>query len=218
MSAQKLILHKKANSILWVGRMIDWKHPEYAVELAKRLKLEHIPFSLQMVGDGDKIEWIRRIVEENDLKDCVQLLGAKTPDTVRSLMDQSEIYIGTSDFKEGWGVVINEAMNSCCAVVASHAMGSAPFLIENGVNGILFESGNVDSLFRNVTDLLKNKEKRQKIQSNAHRILQTTWNAEVAAERFSIVATELLEQRPITQYQNGPCSEAEILKNNWFQE
>lgn len=217
-SAQKLILHKKANSILWVGRMIDWKHPEYAVELAKRLKLEHIPFSLQMVGDGDKIEWIRRIVEENDLKDCVQLLGAKTPDTVRSLMDQSEIYIGTSDFKEGWGVVINEAMNSCCAVVASHAMGSAPFLIENGVNGILFESGNVDSLFRNVTDLLKNKEKRQKIQSNAHRILQTTWNAEVAAERFSIVATELLEQRPITQYQNGPCSEAEILKNNWFQE
>lgn len=217
-SPEKLISQKRKNTILWVGRMIDWKHPELAVELAMRLKQEGIPFELQMVGSGDMTEHVVQMVEDNNLQETVHLLGAKSPDDVRVLMDQSEIFIGTSDFKEGWGVVINEAMNSCCAVVASHAMGSAPFLIDNGVNGVIFESENLESLFIKVKSLLTDREKLSDIQSNAYNILKTTWNAETAAERLLTLINDLSNHHMITQYEDGPCSVAEILENDWYQE
>lgn len=38
--------------ILWTGRFIDWKHPEYAIRLAKVLKIKNYDFSLIMIGDG----------------------------------------------------------------------------------------------------------------------------------------------------------------------
>ena len=44
-------------------------------------------------------------------------------------MEESEIYLVTSDRKEGWGAVVNEAMNSGCAVVADHMIGAAPWMI-----------------------------------------------------------------------------------------
>jgi hypothetical protein len=34
------------------------------------------------------------------------------PEEVRVHMEQSNIYLFTSDFGEGWGAVLNEAMNS----------------------------------------------------------------------------------------------------------
>ena len=37
--------------------------------------------------------------------------------------------------QEGWGAVVNEAMNSGCAVVADHMIGAAPWLIRQGENG-----------------------------------------------------------------------------------
>ena len=49
-------------------------------------------------------------------------------------MEKSEIFLFTSDKGEGWGAVLNESMNSACAVVASHAIGSVPFLLKDGEN------------------------------------------------------------------------------------
>lgn len=217
-SPDKLIHKKEKNSILWVARMIDWKHPELAVELASRLHQSGFQFTLKMVGTGNLKERVQKLVEDKNLQEYVHLLGKKNPDEVRNLMDCSDIFLGTSDYKEGWGVVINEAMNSCCAVVASHAMGAVPFLIEDGVNGLVFENGNIDSLYHKVSSVLMNTEKLRNLQKSAFHVLHTVWNAETAAERFLILAEELLDQKEITKYKNGPCSTADILENNWYQE
>ncbi len=53
------------------------------------------------------------------------MLGAMSPDKVRAYMERADVFLFTSDFNEGWGAVLNESMNSGCAVVASHAMVSA---------------------------------------------------------------------------------------------
>ena len=46
-------------------------------------------------------------------------------------MEQANIFIISSTHEEGWGAVVNEAMNSGCVVIGSHAAGAVPFLIEN---------------------------------------------------------------------------------------
>lgn len=135
-SVEKIIDCKKPASILWVARLIEWKHPDASIEVAKRLKVDGYRFIMSLIGNGELEERLKKRIADEGLSDCVHMLGAMKPEQVREHMEQSEVFIFTSDRNEGWGAVLNEAMNSGCAVVASHAIGSVPFLINDGENGL----------------------------------------------------------------------------------
>ncbi len=122
-----LIESKTSKSILWVARFIDWKHPEIPILVAKKLKDEGYRFQLNLIGNGEMEPQMCRMIEDKKLMDCVNILGPMKPVEVRSHMEKSQIFMFTSDRNEGWGAVLNEAMNSGCACVASHAIGSVPY-------------------------------------------------------------------------------------------
>jgi glycosyltransferase involved in cell wall biosynthesis len=207
--------HQRSVSILWVARLIEWKHPEAPIEVAKRLKAEGYSFTLGMIGVGVLKQKIEQMIADNNLSDCVSLLGAMKPDEVRSYMERSDIYLFTSDQNEGWGAVLNEAMNSACAVVANDQIGSVPYLIKDGANGLVYSKGNIDHLYRRVKELIDNPERRESIAINAYKTMADTWNADVAAERLITLANDLIQGRE-TSFDEGPCSEAEIIHKNWF--
>ena len=208
-----LIASKKKNSLLWCGRLIDWKHPELAIEVAKRLKAEGYDFTLDIVGNGVLEGKIADMISNNSLSDCVFMRGAMSPEKVREYMEQSEIYLFTSDRQEGWGAVLNESMNSACAVVADRAIGSAPFLIDDGKNGYLYEDGDIDALYEKTKKLLDNADERKRLARNAYFTMVSEWNAENAAKKFLVLCERMLagEYKPFP-FESGVCSKAEILK------
>ena len=132
-------------------------------------------------------------------------------------MEKAGVYLFTSDQKEGWGAVLNEAMNSACAVVASHATGSAPFLIQDKENGLLYQSGNTDDLYRKVKYLLDHPTETERMGKKAYETVTDLWNAEIAAERLLRLSACILNGEDCADlYESGPCSRAEIIKNDWF--
>ena len=211
----KLINKKEINTILWIGRFIDWKHPEIPIKLAKDLKDSDIDFKLTMVGNGIMFDDIKKMISDFELDEYVSLLGVKTPDEIRTIMEQSQIFIFTSDYAEGWGAVLNEAMNSACAVVVSHAVGSAPFLVEHNVNGMIYQNENIDALINNVKKLLINKQQTMDIGKKAYETIINKWNGEIAANNL-IKLISIINGNDINSIEDGPCSKAKILKNNWF--
>lgn len=205
-------------SILWAGRLIGWKHPEAAVQLAASLKEKGYSFRMSMIGNGEMETQLHDMIREKGLEDCVEMLGAMPPEEVRRHMEKADIYLFTSDFNEGWGAVLNESMNSGCAVVASHAIGSVPFLIKNGENGLIYENGNQLDLEKQVLRLLEDGAFRKKIAENAYETMINLWNAETAAERFLTLTEKLLKnENTDSLFLDGPCSKAAILKNDWYQ-
>ena len=204
----ELITKKKKNSIMWCGRFIDWKHPEYAIELAKSLKESGYSFELNMMGTGELEDEIKEKIFLYQLEEYVKFHGARAPEQIRECMEKSEIYIFTSDRQEGWGVVLNESMNSGCAVVANNAIGSAPYLIKDGVNGILYyDDKNSNELIEKVKLLLDNEEKRREISKNAYETIITEWNAENAADKFIVVSEKLLSgEKNAKPFYDGICS------------
>ena len=48
--------------------------------------------------------------------------------------------------------------------------------------------------------------------------MQNFWNAKVGAERFYNVVRALINEEPVSEYENGPMSKAALLKNNWFKD
>jgi len=212
-----IISFKDRNSILWVSRLIPLKHPEHAIEIAKRLKADGYHFQLNMIGDGELKDSTKALIANNDLVDCVEMLGTMKPEQVRAHMERSEIFLFTSDKNEGWGAVMNESMNSACAVVANGAIGAVPFLIKDGQNGYIYKDGDVDALYRRVKQLLDDAEDRKRIAKNAYSTMVSEWNAEKAAERFVSLCEKMLlgEYKPFP-YESGPCSKAMVLKDNWM--
>ena len=215
--ADALINNKSCGKIklLWVGRMLDLKHPDDAVKLAKKLKKSGIDFELNLLGDGALTESLKSTVKYNGLKDCVHLLGSKSTEEVRRYMEEASIFLFTSDRNEGWGAVLNEAMNSGCAVVASHAIGSVPFLINDGKNGLIYRSGDIEDLYKKVKYLIDNKEKTAELGKNAYITLADLWNAKTAAERFKRLVQAIKSGGSVDLFNDGPCSKAEVLKDDW---
>ena len=208
----ELIARKNENprvSLLWVGRLIGLKHPEVAVLLAKRLRDEGYSFDLDIIGSGDMEKTLEDMIQANSLQNNVHMRHAMPPEQVREHMDRADIFLSTSDYNEGWGAVLNESMNSACAVVSSHAVGAAPFLINNGVNGFIYQNADVEDAFVKVKKLINETALRQTLAAQAHKTISDIWGAEQAAKRFVELANVILEGGNAQElYHSGPCSKA----------
>lgn len=215
-STEALLAAKEPATLLWVGRLLDWKHPEQAVEVARRLQMEKILFRLEMIGTGPQQQALRRQANQAGLGDLVCFRGAMPAAEVRTQMNKAAIFLFTSDRQEGWGAVLNEAMNSGCAVVANHEAGASPYLISDGTNGLLYENRNIDALYQAVKELLLEPERAAQMGCRAYHTITRTWNAQVAAQRFVELVQALQEGEPPPFYQDGPCSQAPILSDTWF--
>lgn len=201
---EKVLTNKKQNTILWVARLIPLKHPEYPILVAKKLKEAGYHFSLNIIGIGPMEEKLREMIKDYHLEEEVSLLGAMPAEQVRKYMEESEIFLFTSNRKEGWGAVMNESMNSGCAVVANGSIGSVPYLIEMGENGLIYEN-NINDLYQKTKWLLDNPLKRQEMGKKAYHTLVQKWNAECAAERLLQLIDDIQDGKEV-RFKNGPCS------------
>lgn len=203
----KLLSEKKKNVLLWCGRFIDWKHPDDAIKIAEKLKENGNDFKLRLIGTGVMESKLKELTEKLNLTDCVEFVGSMSPNDVRLNMEKAGIYLITSDSQEGWGAVLNEAMNSGCAVVSSDKIGSASYLLSNGKNGFTYEPHDIDMLYSKVKFLLDNPEMQNQIGKNAYYTVINLWNSEIAAERILKLSKSLLNGEEYPElYEQGPCS------------
>lgn len=204
-----------AVNILWEGRMLKLKRPDLLVEAAKGLKDKGYSFKLTMVGEGEMRPVLERMVNRYALNDCVSFENFLRPDAAREKMADADIYVMTSNFWEGWGSVIYEACNAGCAVVSSHACGATYWLVEDNKTGLVFRSGDSASLEDKLIRLLDSKELRRSLGKNAYENMHRMWNPSVAASRV-IGLGEAIENNDRCPYEDGPCSKAGYVKNNWY--
>lgn len=216
-SINDVMRQKDKKMLLWCGRFLDLKHPDDAIEIAERLRDAGYNFVLKLIGSGEMEPLLRKRIKESNLENNVEFLGTMSPESVRDVMEKAGIFLFTSDRKEGWGAVLNEAMNSGCAVIASHLAGATPYLVEDGRNGYVYESGNVDELYRKVRYLLNCPEKQDELGMSAYSTIVELWNADVAAERFVKLSNAILEgDKTPDLFSTGPCSRAEIIQEDWY--
>lgn len=207
---QTELKHSQDVSILWVARLIEWKHPEYPVLIAKRLRQDGYRFSLDMIGIGKMRNEIQTMIEKYQLQDCVRLLGGMPPADVRKHMEASEIFLFTSDRNEGWGAVLNESLNSGCAVVANRAIGSVPFLLENGVNGLIYNNS-IDDAYMSVKRLMDDADLRRKLGKAGYATMTKKWSAKNAVSNLFTLISSLQCDTGVTPIKDGPCSKIDTV-------
>ncbi|HEX3026352.1 MAG TPA: glycosyltransferase [Clostridia bacterium] len=200
-------------TLLWAGRLVPLKHPELAVKCLSYLKSGGWRVRLDFVGSGEMETPLKEMCRDLGLEDTVRFLGMMKPAGVRKAMENSDIFLFTSNKKEGWGAVLNEAMSCGCAVVASSAAGASKFLIQQGENGFLYPDGDQKGLFHKAELLTGNRLKRRQVGAAACRTITELWNADIASQRLIGLCDSLLAAKSVPFFERGPCSRAEILRN-----
>ena len=208
--AEKPGARGKPVEILFAGRFLPLKHPEYAIRLAKALKQEEIPFHLTMAGGGELEEKLRAAVEALDLKEQVTFTGYQIPAGVRACMERADMFLMTSNHLEGWGAVLNEAMNSGCAVIADASVGAVPFLLLHEKNGMVYQDGNPEEFLKYGIQLAREAHLRRHLGRNAYDTIVSLWNPGYAAESLLAFAEGILQGQMVVSPE-GPLSRAEVI-------
>lgn len=205
---KELINKKEQNEkiqIVWVARFIKWKHPEIVLKLAKNLKQQNYNFNIKMLGTGILENKIREKIKKENLEDVIEVVGQVPSDKVKDYMEEANIFIGTSDSREGWGAVINESMNAGCVVIANQRMGSVPFLIKHKENGLMYN--NYKDLENYVKNAIENKELRETLGTNAYKTITEEWTSSIAANNLTDLFESIVNGNEI-EINEGPASKA----------
>ncbi|WP_158557591.1 MULTISPECIES: glycosyltransferase family 4 protein [unclassified Collinsella] len=198
-------------------RLIPLKRVDLQVRMAARLKEAGVPFRLEIAGGGPEREALEGLAKELNVEDEVAFLGTLSKNDTADLMRRSDVFLATSNRKEGWGATVNEAMSMGCAVVASSQIGSVPFLIADGLDGAVFRSEDIDSLTEVVMGVVRDRLRIESMGSAAQEKVHGLWGAQIAAERFIAFSEKFIIDGSATPFDDGPLGSVEALDEDWFQ-
>lgn len=190
-----------------ISRLINWKRNDLIIEAARILKNEDIPFEINIYGDGPMKKDLSRMVEKYHLSNHIYLRGNLPNDKLMEQIQEHDAMILASNRQEGWGAVVNEGMSNACPVIGSDQAGSVPYLITNGVNGLIFKSGDYQDLANQMLKLIENRELRDNLANRAFETMRNIWSPKHAAQNLILLINSLRKGIDNTIIE-GPCSPA----------
>jgi len=155
--------HKTLNNIftvLVVASLIKGKNIETIIKAVARIK-DTQSCNLLIVGDGPEREFLKKLVNELELSSLTEFMGVIDPDKMNMIYKKADVLV-VSSLSEGRTNVILEAFAAGVPVLAS-AIPSTQEMVTDHVNGILFQSGNIGSLSQKLSELMNNRELRQRV-------------------------------------------------------
>jgi glycosyltransferase involved in cell wall biosynthesis len=135
--------------LLYVGRLSHEKGASTLIEAAKRLQREGFDDAeLWIVGDGPLEESLRQSIADHALH-AVHLMGRKSPSEVIQLLQGALCLVFPSTLYETFGKSMVEAF-ACGTPVMCSRLGAMQEVVEHGITGFHFNSGDADDLARTI--------------------------------------------------------------------
>ncbi|HEX8295723.1 MAG TPA: glycosyltransferase family 4 protein [Chthoniobacteraceae bacterium] len=120
----------------------------------------------------------------------ISYAGFQPPEALPAFFARADVFVLPSRY-DGWGVVVNQALGAGLPIICSDAVGAAHDLVEDGVNGVKFASGNVAALTDALRSFLDDPARREAAAS-ASRKKASAWHPEVGAGKWVDALQEVL--------------------------
>ena len=155
---------------LFSGKFIHRKRPIdilMAISLIKEKTPDLLSKSaFNFVGSGQLEEELTEYINKKNLNNIVTLSGFQNQSDIVNTYLSSDVLIIPSE-KEPWGLVVNEAMASQCAIISSTGTGCSKDLVVEDYNGYVYETGDIDALSKIISKLIINKNKLEIFKKNS---------------------------------------------------
>jgi glycosyltransferase involved in cell wall biosynthesis len=148
--------------VLYVGRVertSRWKGLRVLVDSLVRLRRLVPQVRLDVVGDGDDVGDLKARAERLGVGDCIDWHGKVDHSELPRFYRRAGVTVLPSlTESESFGMTLVEAMASGCPVVGS-AVGGIPFVIRDGVDGLLVPPGDATALAAALADVLTDRDR-----------------------------------------------------------
>jgi GalNAc-alpha-(1->4)-GalNAc-alpha-(1->3)-diNAcBac-PP-undecaprenol alpha-1,4-N-acetyl-D-galactosaminyltransferase len=155
----------KEKIVIAVGRLGKEKGFDVLIKAFARLQHVYSDWRLVILGEGSERKELESLITSLELKDSVRLMGHVS--STDRWLKKAMIAVQPSRF-EGFPNALLEAMAEGVAVVASHEAGN--MLIDDGKNGFLVPSDDVETLANILERLFTNPALREELGKNAEKV------------------------------------------------
>jgi glycosyltransferase involved in cell wall biosynthesis len=158
---------------------------------------------LEIAGDGQERPKLEALAQRLGIADQVEFTGVVGHEEIGEVYRHSDVLVLPSHY-EGWGAVINEAMEHELAVVASDGAGAARILVDHGRTGFVFPRGDAEALADCLGRLVATPE-LSRAMGRAGRVRIEQFRPKVAAERAARLFRGLTGHAAMPEYTEGYC-------------
>lgn len=167
----------RPRDLIAVGRLVEKKGFADLIDACGRLRDRGVAFRCRIVGTGPEAEALQARIDEQHLRDRVELLGARPQEDVAALVGAAAVLaapcvVGSDGNRDGLPTVLLEGMALGTPCVATPVTG-IPEAVEHGVTGLLVGQRRPDELADAVQRLLDDASLRVRLAAAARQRVET---------------------------------------------
>lgn len=170
------------NYILYLGRLNKEKGVEYAIKAMRYIKDKALVLKVAGQASDGELENIKNIIVAKNIHN-VELLGFRSGKELDTLISNAKFIVVPSIWYDNMPNVLLEAFAHGKPAIASN-FGSLPEVVEDGVNGLLFEPKNELDLAEKIDLLNSNNQLIQEYGKNARSKAEKYYNSELHYEKL----------------------------------
>ncbi len=169
--------------IVQVSRLFHQKKGQHILIKAVHRLVEkgYKNISVDFIGDGESLDYLRKLTEDSGLQENINFLGAKEQSYVFGHLHDYDLFVQPSIF-EGFGLTVTEAMAAKVPVLVSENQGPLE-IIDNGRYGYSFKNQNVNDCAGKIEIFLRGMNDKSMIEKAYQRVLNV-YNVRVTARTY----------------------------------
>jgi glycosyltransferase involved in cell wall biosynthesis len=152
---------------IYIGVLDKNKQVDLIIKSFANLVLKFPNYNLCIIGEGNKKQYLQKLVDELNLNSNITFLGKKHE--IADYLNRSRVFVMASK-TEGLPCALLEAM-SCELLPVATNVGNIPDLIEDGFTGFLVNSMSVDELSFKMELAINNYNSHSMMMKNARQMI-----------------------------------------------
>ena len=181
------------NTVLLVGRLVEKKGVDVAIEAISQLAVEFPEIRLRILGDGSQMADLRSLAGR--LPGTVEFLGAVSRSEVLVEMSKAAVLLVPSrqaadGDSETFGVVAAEAQATGLPVVVT-PHGGLPEVVLDGVGGIVAKGLEVRHVSAALAEVMRSAELRRRLGKSGRVSVQSRFNSPIVGAAFDDLYAEV---------------------------
>jgi len=180
---------KTSDYFLYLGRLSHEKGILTLIKSTKNLKSAQ----LFIAGDGNLKKYLEVFVKEKKIKN-VKFLGYLSGEKLTVTIRHADFVVLPSECYENCPMTILESFAYGKPVIGAR-MGGIPELIDDGINGLVFESGNSEDLAKKIKYFLNNSKKVIEMGKNARKKVEKKFNSDLYYQRLMDIYEKTIKKK-----------------------
>lgn len=177
----------RSTTVISVGRLSEQKNHELAIKAFKRMQESFPDLIMKIFGAGPLEVELTQVIRRERLERSVTLEGVQA-DAIKSHADAS-LFLFTSNFEGYPNALLEAAATGIPSVTTDFSPGTAKEIVEDGVNGYIVPTGDLDAVVNAGVKALAGRLAHEQSVAAAYRV-RASHRTDLVVDRWLEVLTQ----------------------------